>query len=208
MPFQLLNTAVYTALELAINNTLELDSVSQKKISLLSGSVLEINCTTPSLQIFLSISGHAIHLSSHYEGEPDTCITGSSRSLLKLVFSKDKNQNFYQPDIEIKGNIELARKLQEIVYELDIDWEYLLSHFIGDIPTEAISTGLNSARQTFKQAHESLLMDIDEYIHEEKKLFPTEKELKSFYNSVDEVRLKVDRVEARLENIQTDIKQS
>jgi ubiquinone biosynthesis accessory factor UbiJ len=203
MPLTLLTTAVLAGVELAINNVLKLDTASQKKLAKIDGAVLLIECLTPDLEIFLVVRDQHLHLYSYYEEEVDARISGQSTALLKLLFAKDKNHAFYDEGLEIKGEIGLLQTLQKTLTDLNIDWEYHLSKFIGDIPTQTFSEGLSTAKDLAQNTHESLLMDIDEYIHEEKKLFPAANELASFYQSIDQLRLKVDRAEAKLNFLET-----
>ena len=199
--FQLLSTAVCTAIELSINKVLSLDPSGQTKLSALSGPVIAIQCTSPELEIFISVRNQAIHLSTYYEGEPDTCIIGSANALLRLLTAKDKNHSFYDKELALQGRLEHLQALQKVLLGLNIDWEFHLSKFIGDIPTQTFSDSVATASHFAKNTHDSLMMDIDEYVHEERKLFPSERELESFYGSIDALRLKLDRVQARVVNL-------
>lgn len=201
MPLALLTTAVLAGVELGINNVLKLDSASQQKLAALDGAVFAVNCTSPALEVFLIVRGQTLSLCSYYEGEADTRISGQASALLALLLARDKSQAFYNKDLEIQGNLEPLQTLQKILSGLNIDWEYQLSKFIGDIPTQAFSTSLDSASELAKKTHASLTMDIDEYIHEEKKLFPGAGELESFYKAIDQLGLRVDRADARLRKL-------
>lgn len=200
MSFNLLNTAALAGLELLINNILKLDPRSQEKISRLSGSVIKIKSLTPAFSMYIIIKEPGLRLSTYHEGGTTASFTGSSAALLKLLLSKEKN--LYDKDIEVTGDMLLAQNLQQIFSSMNIDWEFHLAKFIGDISTQQLSDLVLSTKKVIVKNRESLLMDIDEYIHEEKKLFPTVQELESFYSLVDELRLKLDRTEARLEEVQ------
>lgn len=197
MALTLFTSAILASLELAINEVLKLDPACQKKIISLNGSVLAIRCHAPSLEIFLIVREQKLVLASYYEGKPDTLISGRADALLKLLLTKDKNSAFYNDNLEVEGNLELAQALQKILTQINIDWEYHLSKFIGDIPTQTLSTSISSTQEFVRNTHASLAMDLDEYIHEEATLFPTPNDLENFYNAIDALRLKVDRAEAR-----------
>lgn len=201
MPLALLTSAVLAAIELAINNVLKLDESSQQKLTSIDGSVFAINCTSPAIEIFLIIRGQTLNLCSYYEGEVDTRISGEATALFKLLLARDKNRSFYNDQLEVKGNLERLQTLQKILMGLDIDWEYQLSKFIGDIPTQAFSDSIDSAKDLAKNTHSSLIMDIDEYIHEEKKLFPANEEMESFYSGIGQLKLRIDRLNARLNKL-------
>ena len=52
-----------------------------------------------------------------------------------------------------------------------------------------------------RQGSRSLMMDLDEYLHEERRLFPGRNEVEAFQASLQELRLDLDRLAARVERL-------
>ena len=128
----------------------------------------------------------------------DSEISGSANELLKLLFAKDKGNIIRNNNIQLKGDIASIQELQTILFELNIDWEYQLSKFIGDVPTQTFSDGLGLLQNFLNKSATNLKTDIDEYIHEEAKIVPAANELEEFYYRIDALRLRLDRSHARL----------
>lgn len=198
MPFNLILSAALVGAETAINNALELDPLSKKKLLPLSGKTIAITCTSPSLSLIITVTEQGFSLSPLQTIEADSAISGSAAALLQLLTSKDKSKIIRTNAVQIIGDTGCIQDLQAILNDLNIDWEYQLSNFIGDIPTQSLSDGMKFIRDFLSKSSESLKTDLDEYIHEEINLFPSTDELELFYQRIDTLRLRVDRSQARI----------
>jgi ubiquinone biosynthesis accessory factor UbiJ len=201
MPLKLLLSSVLSSAELILNKALMLDPASKQKLANLHGKIFAINCTKPECSIIFTVLDEGFLLSSVITDEADAEISASADALLKLLLAKDKNSIIRNDDIQLKGDVSSIQELQAILFELDIDWEYQLSKGIGDIPTQAISDSLDILRNFISNSAKSLTTDIDEYIHEEKNIVPTIAELESFFQRIDQLRLRIDRTESRIGNL-------
>jgi ubiquinone biosynthesis accessory factor UbiJ len=196
----LLHSAILSSMESCLNQVLSMDTLAQKKLEPLSGKILRVHCELPSLLINIMVSDGRLFLTSSDELTPDTIIRGNATALAKLL-AKRKTADFRKDGIVITGNVGLLTALQEILQNIDLDWEYQISKLIGDLPTQALSDSLSAAGKFTRQSRDNLQRDVDDYLHEEKKIFPSAVELKSFYQSVDNLRLRVDRLESRTRRI-------
>jgi len=133
--------------------------------------------------------------------EADAEIAATADVLLKLLIAKNKDSIIRNENIQLKGDASSIQDLQAILFDLDIDWEYQLSKLIGDIPTQALSDGIAKLKIFLSNNAASFTEDIDEYLHEEKKIVPTMSELEIFYQRIDQLRLKVDRAESRINKL-------
>jgi len=179
-----------------------LDSMSKKKLTKLHGKIFSIKCTAPEYSIFITVLEEGFLLSTVIADEADAEISGSANELLKLLFAKEKGNIIRNNNIRLKGDATSIQELQTILFELDIDWEYQLSKFIGDIPTQTFSDGLDLLKNFLNKSVASLKTDIDEYIHEEVKIVPTAYELEDFYHRIDALRLRLDRSHAKLTKLE------
>ena len=80
--------------------------------------------------------------------------------------------------------------------------EYELSKIIGDIPTQAVSDSLTIARKFTNKTKQRVIQDVDTYLHDETKAFPSIAEVTGFYQSIDALRLRVDRLQSRVDRLQ------
>ncbi len=201
MPFELFLSAALSSVEIILNKALNLDPFSRNKLTPLQGKVFSIKCTKPDCKIFITVLENGFQLTSSIVDEADAEIAATADVLLKLLIAKNKDSIIRNENIQLKGDASSIQDLQAILFDLDIDWEYQLSKLIGDIPTQALSDGIAKLKIFLSNNAASFTEDIEEYLHEEKKIVPTMSELEIFYQRIDQLRLKVDRAESRINKL-------
>lgn len=198
----LLQTALLAALETALNQAIALDPAAGNALGRLSGKMLRIQCTRPALAANVMVTDRGLQLGASDEIPADATVSGPPLALLKRLLTRDTD-NLREDGIVIGGDTALVNALQEIFTDLDVDWEYRLSKVIGDIPTQLLSDGITSTSAFLKRTGENVVQDVDDYLHEEKKLFPDAVQLQGFYRRIDALRLRVDRLQARTAALQS-----
>lgn len=201
MVTNLVNSAILSALQTLLNQLLSLDSGALKKLHALSGKSLAVHCKKPEIHFTLQVNDNHIQLYTDCESTTDTTISGSASSLFKLVATKN-TASLRDDGIVITGDTALLTSLQEILRDLDLDWEYQLSRFIGDIPTQAVSDGISATRNFTRRTTSNFQQDVSDYLLEEKKLFPLISELEEFYAAIDSLRMRIDRLDSRCKRLQ------
>jgi ubiquinone biosynthesis protein UbiJ len=201
MPFELFLSAALSSVEIILNKALNLDPFSRNRLASLQGKVFAIKCTKPDCKIFIMVLENGFQLTNSIIDEADAEIAATADVLLKLLIAKNKDSIIRNENIQLKGDASSIQDLQAILFDLDIDWEYQLSKLIGDIPTQALSDGIAKLKIFLSNNAASFTEDIDEYLHEEKKIVPTMSELEIFYQRIDQLRLKVDRAESRINKL-------
>ncbi len=164
---------------------------------------MSIHCQSPDLLLNVLVCEQYLSLSGNEALQADITITGNASALIKLLLTRNTS-SLKHDGIIITGDAGLLTKFQKILQNLDIDWEYQLSKFIGDIPTQFAHDSIHSAGQFAKKTRQNLQDDIDNYLHEEARLFPSATELNDFYESVDALRLRVDRLNSRTLKLQSE----
>lgn len=203
MAVSLVVSAALAGMESLLNGLIHLDPAVAGKLARLSGKVLRVHCERPGLGIDVLVSDNRIVLRQFPDddtGKADTTIRGTGAALAGLLVKRNTT-NLKQDGITITGNTGLLVSLQDILQSLDIDWEYQLSHVLGDIPTQIVSDGVTRMEGFARSTRQNLQEDIDTYLHEEKKLFPAKTELDEFYKAIDALRLKADRLESRADRL-------
>lgn len=192
----LFQSAILSTTEAFINRLLGLDAAAVAKLKKLSGKRLHINCEFPAISCNLVISDSSIMLLQGDGSHADAKVSGKASGLARLLLTNTDNK-LHDAGVVISGDTAFLADLQQILKGLDVDWEYRLSRIIGDIPTQAISDSISGTVRFSKRASSNLRDDIDAWLHEEKNLFPARSQLQAFYSAVDNLRLRVDRLEAR-----------
>ena len=201
----LFTSALYAPMEHLINRLLSQDPVACVGLAPHKGKSVAIECTTIATELIILIEHDSVQLRSVYEAEPTSTIRGSSSALLGLLTSSDKSSALFTQGISITGDMKLVQQLYECLSQLQIDWENPLGDLIGDAATHQISNLFNLSTQWVKQSSATMGKNIDEYLHEEARLFPAHEEVQDFYDCNYELKLNVDRLEARLQRLYASI---
>ena len=195
----MLLTAALASAEQLINKALVYDPGTRNGLQKLHGQVLAIHITAPDIQFFVTPDSDGLRLMAQWEGDVDTRISGSLVALAKLA-NQDVH-NLKDSGVDVMGKTALLADWQQLVKNIDIDWEEILTQFMGDIvghqAAQLIRTKLDwvGARVNTGQRL------VREFLTEELKTVPGKNELEDFYRQVDDVRLAVDRAAARVENL-------
>lgn len=195
-----MNTLFNKTLEMAINSYLALDPESEKRLSALEGKIITIELKPISYNFHLKIIARKINILSELVEESDVRIVGTPISLLSMSLSKDRKK-FFADDVRIEGNLELGQQIIDLFDEMEIDWEELLSHTIGDVPSHQLGRLVRGFKDIASRARESLIQNINEYVHEEVDMFPPKEALHDFFNDIDQIRMDADRLEARINRL-------
>lgn len=193
----LFQSAILSIAETCLNGLLSLDAAAVARLETLSGKVLQVQCEMPALCFHLLVSDGRIMLMQGDALAADASIRGRASALLKLL-ARGNTAGLREDGVVISGDTGFLNALQHVLQNLDVDWEYQFSKFIGDMPTQAISDGITGAQNFVRRSAANLRDDIDAYLHEEKKLFPDKAQMEQFYLAVDALRLRADRLEARV----------
>ena len=114
----------------------------------------------------------------------------------------NKTQALFNNQVSLSGDIELSQTLQALLANLDIDWEGKLAKVVGDIAAHQIGQQARILQRWGKSASQTLLLNIEEYLHEESRDLPPRAELEHFYRNIETLTLTTDRLAARIERLQ------
>jgi ubiquinone biosynthesis protein UbiJ len=196
-----LHTAAIAALETALNRALQLAPHSAAGLGQLSDCVFALHCTSPSLDVYLQPAADGIRLMGLYDGPVTTSVRGEASDFTELVTSTDPTATLINGQLELQGDSAPLIELQQILATLDIDWEAPLVSTLGDVAGHQVAQMLRGAFAWGKQASGSLARQLDEFIHEEARLTPPRLELEDFYRDVQELGLRVDRLQSRTDRM-------
>jgi len=117
---------------------------------------------------------------------------------MRLGTSSNAGETLLKSDVEIEGDTRVAESFSAILREVDIDWEELLSRLVGDSVAHQAGQAARSSSEWVKESLDAMRMNTGEYLSEEARLTPTDSEINYFMDQVDEARMAVDRLEARI----------
>jgi len=198
-----LPTVISAALEVAINQVLQLDPDSVARLPALQGKVIAIELRGLDLAFYLIPQADRLNLYGHFEGQPDTVLRGTPLALARMGVAKDAGDVLFAGDVEISGDVELGQQFRALLDQLDIDWEEHLSQFTGDLVAHKVGNLVRGAMDWGQKTLNTLGQDAAEYLQEESGDLPSRAEVEAFLAQVDTLRSDVDRLEARLQRLTT-----
>lgn len=192
------NMAILSTLEKLCNYGLSLDECSQQKIAGLADHVFLFECTEPSFSLYIQAQQSQLQLLSMCELPVTSHLKGSWNDYQKLLTSDDAASELINGNLELHGKSEPLIQLQSIIKDLDIDWEAPLVEVLGDVAGHQLATGLRQGADLFKRFSQQLKQSASTYLRENSHITARETDLNEFYDDVDTIKLRTDRLEAKL----------
>lgn len=197
-PLDTLKPLAGRLLETALNRALALDPETRAALVPLDGQRLQVHLESPPLAMELRVDGEALRVGPAQGEEPDLSVRAGIGALLgQLPFLKSSGATPVGK-VRISGDAELARQLQRLAEGFDPDWEQpfadALGPVIGPQVAKAVRAGLREARvQGAAFARASA-----EYLTEESRDLVPKAEQQAFFDEVDALRDRVERLAARV----------
>ncbi len=195
----MLLSAALAGAEKLINAALVYDPGSRLRLAKISGRILALRISAPAITFYVMPEEEGLNLMANWQGEVDTEVSGSLFALLQLANTEPHNLKY--SGVSAMGDLQLLAELQQILKTLDIDWGEILSQFSGDIIGQQTAELIRSKFHFVSQRAASLKRLAGEFITEELKTLPSKPELEDFYQQVDDLRLAVDRAQARVDKL-------
>jgi ubiquinone biosynthesis protein UbiJ len=195
----MIKTYSLSLLETAINHALQLDPSSALKIQALHGKTIEIIISPLNIHFFISFNQQKMLLLAHHTGVVDTVIYSSPLGLIRLsLLPASKVRSLFNDQIKITGDVFLGQAVKELFDDLNIDWEGHLAQFTGDVVAYQVGSFIKKGIATQKKIQTSIQQHVTEYLQEETRTLPTSEEINDFFNDVDDLTLRVERLEAHI----------
>lgn len=106
--------------------------------------------------------------------------------------------------VSIEGDTDLAQEFSDILANLDIDWEELLSAKIGDVVAHQTMQQVRQAQDYVAQMADTLQQNLSEYLTEEARLLPYHYEVEDWLVEVERIRDDVERLSVRVDLLTQD----
>jgi len=197
----LLSSTVLWPVEKLINRLLGSDRHLQEMFKQFTGECLAIQIFKPDLAITTFIEADLVSLSAASAAElnvtPDASIAGEASDLLALLSSKETP--LANTRISISGDAQLVQDIYKSFHSLDIQAADLMASLTGDVvanEAEQLAHNLSAWR---KETNQRVKRSVNDYLVEESQQLPHPTEVEKFSEELDDLRLKIDRVNAKAE---------
>ena len=203
MIFAALQSAALETVEKIVNAALIHDPASEQKLASMAGRVVLIDSTVPSLRIALELGANGVMLHHNWQDEADICISGTLVSIVAMAIQSEDTASLSGTGVNVTGNLDMLRQLNQIFAGLDIDWEAALAELIGDVPAHITADSIRKSSSMRADAMQRAQSAVVEVSQEELRLTPSQTEYQQFVQSVRHLSTDVDRLVARANRIRT-----
>ncbi len=187
----------------AVSELLISDDGTAERLSGLDGRVIALSIKNTDLSAFVAPSAKGIRLLGKYEGQVDVQVTGRISDFIAYARASKRGDSIGAGRIEISGDLSTAESVQALLSELHIDWEDILSRYIGDVGAHQAGRFFRSLASFGRKASERLEQDLSEYLQIEAHVLPTRRDADGLGRAVFILTDDVDRFEARVRNFET-----
>ena len=182
-----------------MGSLLRLDPEALERAAAMAGKTIAVELVGLGQTIYLSPEAGAIRLRADHSGEVHVRIRGTPLALLAM--SADTEGASVASGVEIIGDVALGRHLQSLLASFSVDWEELLSGYLGDVAAHQLGNGGRAAAQWLAETRATLERDVAEYLRNEAELLPERWQIRQFLTAVDELRSDIDRLDARIKRL-------
>ncbi len=195
--------------ETIVNQALNYDPATQQKMAKLAPKVLAIEITKPAFNVYIRFCAEGtngvqgVQLMSHFEGEADASLSGELNAFINVATSKDKHAALMQSDLHIRGSSQLALGLADLMNDLNIDWEAMIAKLTGPVVAHVIGKQARGLFGQLKKMGEKFQDDVVSYVRDERQMAAHELEGEDQFRQIHQLRLSVDRLEARIQKLAT-----
>lgn len=197
----MLGAALLAGVEAGLNKVLALDATALPRLAALQGRVIAVDCTAPALRLFLLPGADGLRLAGHWEAPADCTLRAPAGRLLELAVRRDKSAVLHAPDVELDGHSACLLDLAATLQDLELDWEGALAEWLGPLGAVALARPLQGAGQWSGDALASLRLNLADWLAEEARLLAGRQEAEARFAELDDLKLALDRLEARSERL-------
>lgn len=189
-------TLLAAAVEYAVNVALSGSNAAKQDLKQLAGKVVELQIKEFPLKLYFLPQADRLAVAAAHDGKPDIVVRAPTVALLQAALKRDGTA---PKGIEINGDAETGQLFSRLLKQADLDWEELLSRYVGDAAAHQIGNAVRDLLSWGKDAAGRLSRDLAEYLQYESRDLPPRHEVEAFLAGVDRLRDDAERLAARLQ---------
>lgn len=188
-------------LEAALNRVVDLDPETRARLRALDGRALTLDFKGAAPAMRLAVADDRLRIGPAFVGESALRVAATPGALLSLALSRGTDGSLAPGRVEIAGDAELARRLEQIATRFAPDFDEAFARVFGDVLGFQIARGIRQALAWSRRSVHSFAQDAAEYLTEESRDLVARPELEQFLDEVDGLRERADRLDARVRRI-------
>ncbi|AKO64727.1 hypothetical protein VI34_05375 [Methylophilales bacterium MBRSG12] len=161
-----------------------------------AGKVVELNYGNDLVIQLMQINNDgSLSLVKNAESQPSLTIKVSNRTIFQIITKQDLD------DIEIQGDMKLAKKLSEVLKNLEWDLTLEIDRYLGPQAAGLYQRLSNKIITRIRDITKNIMETTVEYYQEENKVFAKPYQVKEFNDDVDELLIRFENLQRKYNEI-------
>ena len=177
----------------------KLDPQADALLSPLKDKALSVVISDLDYNISLKVENNNLHATNEIT---DNVLTGKLAYILELVFNKNLQELIIAEKLDYQGSLKDLNEFNTFLNVIDIDVVYRISSLTSPEFANIITKPFDKVKEYLKTSRQETVIDIKDYLTEEKRTLISQNEINIFYKQVQELKQATDRVEAKLKLLQ------
>ncbi|MFC0117464.1 SCP2 domain-containing protein [Pseudoalteromonas xiamenensis] len=184
--------------ERALNQILKLSPTIGEQLNAVKHRVLVVHIRDWQQQIGLVYTGTQFHVFMGIEDKGDCWVSADFNTLTRLQDPSLLTQLIRQNELDLDGDIHLARAFSKAFSNMDIDWAEHFSNYLGDAPAQQLFDFMVNTKNQGQKHAGSLRQILTQLCQDELKVTIHPLELVQFTEHTRQLKQQVDSLEQRI----------
>ena len=200
MPGRTPSAILAATVEAALNGYLKQDEEVRARLEGMAGRVICMELLGTGVSLFVQVGSDRVRVSSQCVQTPDVTLRGTLPMLMRSAIDPAGDN-----EIELVGDVGLGQRFQQVIADVEPDWEEKLASVVGDVAAHQLGRFVRGAMSWGTDTWRTVEANVGEYLQEESRDLPATAEVRHFQEGVDRLRSDVDRLEARIRRLRTSV---
>ena len=179
-----------------VNHVLHQNDWTKPHLVNFAGKVIELNYGNDLFIQLMQINNDgSLSLIKNAESQPSLTIKVSNRTVFQMITKQDLD------DIEIQGDMKLAKKLSEVLKNLEWDLSLEIDRYLGPQAAGLYQRLSNKIITRIRDITKNIMETTVEYYQEENKIFAKHYQVKEFNDDVDELLIRFENLQRKYNEI-------
>lgn len=191
-------------LEATLNRVLSLDPETLDALRALDDRSITIAFKGSALAMRIAVDSGQLRVGPAFAGDSQLRVSATPGSLLAMAAARlrgDADAALPPGQVEISGDADLARRIERLASRFEPDFDEAFARAFGDVIGFQLARGFRGALAGVGKSTSRLLRTSFEYLVEESRDLVARPELEQFFDEVDALRERADRLAARVRRI-------
>ena len=193
---------ILSLLNRAAGAFMDADPDTARRLSTLEGKVMRLNIEAPTITVYLLVQNQSLIFRDTYEQTADVILGGSLAAFARLASGEGQSSMLSEGRVTMSGDADVGQSFQKVLGQLDLDWEAVLSSYMGDHPARAAGNVVRGMARWASRSSSLTAENVADFLTEESHLLVAPVAMERFSDEVHNLRSGVDRLEQRLAKLE------